>query len=88
MADTLGEALDAGWRLTVRCARYREGLKAVSPCLGRQALDLRTMVWTHGRQCPVGYLQGHLRCPQCGSLHVLLMWSSPPDAQVLQARRR
>jgi len=86
MVDTLGEALDAGWRLTVRCARFREGLKAVSPCLGRQELSLSTLVWTHGRRCPVGYLQGKLRCPKCGSLHVMQMWIAPPEIARARAR--
>ena len=87
MVDTTGEALDKGWRLTVRCARFREGLKSVPPCQGRQALDLATMVWTHVRLCPVGYLQGRLRCPRCGSVQVMMMWVAPPEGAQARARR-
>ena len=80
MVDTLGEAFDEGWRLTVRCARSREGLKAKTPCIGRREMALATMIWTHGRNCPVTWLLGRLRCPKCGSTHVMLMWVTPPLA--------
>jgi hypothetical protein len=85
MPETLGEALDEGWRLTVRCAHYRDGLRSVKPCIGQHELSLHTMIWTHGRRCPIGYLQGRLRCPKCGSTSIMLMWVSPPAPA---ARRR
>lgn len=78
MVETLGEALDEGWRVTARCAHYRDGLKAKTPCIGQHELSLSTMIWTHGRRCPIGYLQGRLRCPKCGSTNVMLMWIGPP----------
>lgn len=86
MVETLGQALDEGWRLRVRCARYREGLKSVSPCIGLVELELRTMVWTHGRRCPIGYLQTHLRCPKCGSTQVMAIWTFPPGADAVRRR--
>lgn len=86
MVETLGEALDEGWRLTVRCAHHRDGLKSTTPCIGRQELSLQTMAWTHGRRCQLTYLHGRLRCPKCGSTHVMLVWSPPPRVEV--ARRR
>ncbi len=80
MTTTLGEAADQGWALWVQCDRHRAGLKSARPCIGRVALDLHTMVWTHGRQCPLTYLEGRLRCPRCGTLHVLQFWSKPAPA--------
>lgn len=77
---TLGQAYDAGWRLTVRCNRRREGLTSVRPCItpfGSYAVDLKTMLWTHGRDCPLMWLDGRLKCPHCGTRHVFLLWSWP-----------
>ena len=78
MVESLGEASDAGWRLKVRCAYHRDGRKAVKPCIGLAELSLQTMLWTHGGGCPITYLHGRLRCPECGSTSVMLMWTSPP----------
>ena len=86
--ETIGHAYDAGWRLTVRCARRREGLKSARPCvLSNRSLDLATMVWTHGRSCSVAWLDGHLRCPQCGSTQVFVLWSQPAPAAAAAQRR-
>lgn len=85
MVETLGQALDEGWRLHVKCGRYREGLKAVPACVGVVELSLKTLVWTHGRRCPLGYLQTHLRCPRCGSMQVTYLWTSPPGMNVSRA---
>jgi hypothetical protein len=76
---TLGQAVAAGWRLTARCDRRRTALKSARPCpLGSARLDLATMLWTHGRDYPLSRLQGRVRCPGCGTLHVLLLWRWPP----------
>jgi len=84
--ETLGQAFDAGWKLTVRCDRRREGLKSVRPCKpGRYVLDLETMLWTHGRACPLSWLNGRMRCPHCGTRHLFLLWAWPPNPAV--ARR-
>ena len=82
--ETIGDARDAGWALSVRCDRRREGLKSVRPCILRQAyLDLDTMLWPQGRTYPIGRLQGRVRCPICRTLHVFLIWTwqSVPDLQ-------
>ena len=52
-------------------------------CLGQFGRSLETIVWAHGRLCPVDYLQGRLRCPRCGSTHVTLMWITPPTAEAI-----
>lgn len=77
MVDNLGQAFEAGWQLNVRCERRRAGLKSVRSCPGTQTLDLGTILWTHGAACPIGYLHGRLRCPKCGTLDVLVLWSTP-----------
>ncbi|HTJ58039.1 MAG TPA: hypothetical protein VL418_10800 [Devosiaceae bacterium] len=77
--ETLGQAYDAGWKLKVRCARTREGLKSKKPCAtSGMTLDLATMLWPHGRACPITWLAGRMRCPLCGSKQVLFMWVQPP----------
>jgi len=61
MIETLGEALDAGWRLTARCARgKREAMKTVRACVETYELDLRTLVWTRGRAFPLSSLETRL----------------------------
>lgn len=78
MVETLGEALDAGWRLTVRCAwGKREALKTVRECISRYELDLATLVWTRGRAFPLSSLESRLKCPRCGSQRVVVLFSPP-----------
>src|SRR5215216_986456 len=61
MIETLGEALDAGWRLTARCARgKREAMKTVRARVETYELDLRTLVWTRGRAFPLSSLETRL----------------------------
>ena len=80
MVETLGEAVVVGWRLQARCDRRRDGLKSSKPCLGLHELDLRSMLWTHGRAYPVGLLPTRLKCPRCGTRHVLAFWVAPGTA--------
>jgi hypothetical protein len=40
------------------------------------------MLWTHGRTYPIGRLQGRVRCPTCGTLHVFLIWTRPSVADL------
>src|SRR5918997_6449104 len=86
MVETLGEALDAGWQLTVRCAwGKREGMKTVRACIARYRLDLLTLVWTRGRAFPISSLETRLRCPQCGSRRVVVLFSPPKIPNVRAA---
>ena len=81
MVTTLGEALDAGWRLHIRCAwGRREGLKSVRECKGRLDADLRTLVWTRGRDYPIARLESRLKCPACGSRRVLVAFIPPSES--------
>jgi len=73
--ETVGEAYDAGWRVRVRCAwGPRESMKRVRECIHGTELDLATLVWTRGRNFPLGMLESRLRCPRCGSRRVVVMF--------------
>ena len=80
MVETLGEALDAGWQLTVRCAwGKRDGMKTVRACIARYKLDLPTLVWTRGRAFPLSSLESRLKCPRCGSRRVVVLFEPPAN---------
>lgn len=65
--ESLGEALNYGWRVHMRCLRDgQEGLKHRRPCGLRMELDLATLVATRGRDFPIAQLSMRLRCPRCG----------------------
>lgn len=76
--ETLGEAFSLGWRLTARCAwGKRDGMKSRRECKRRYALDLETLVWTRGRAFPLSSLETRLRCPECGSRRVVVLYEVP-----------
>jgi hypothetical protein len=76
--ETIGEALDHSWRVTVRCAHGpRDGMKRVRECVYGGELDLTTLVWTRGRDFPLSRLESRLKCPLCGSRQVRLAFSVP-----------
>src|ERR1700760_1699764 len=80
-AETLGEAWNWGWRITMRCLDDgREGLKHRKCCNYRLELDLRTLVCTRGRDFPLVKLSGCLRCPNCGCRDVAVMFSTPGNS--------
>ena len=79
--ETLGEAMDYSWRVTVRCAwGPRDGMKRVRECVYGAELDLQTLVWTRGRDFPLARLESRLKCPRCGSRQVRLAFSVPPQS--------
>src|ERR1035437_7386967 len=84
--ETIGEALDFSWRLTVRCAHGpRDGMKRVRECVYGGELDLQTLVWTRGRDFPIARLESRLKCPRCGSRQVRLAFSVPPSSRQMRA---
>jgi hypothetical protein len=86
--ESLGEALDLGWRVTVRCALGpHEGMKRARECVYGGELDLKTLVWTRGRAFPLARLESRLKCPRCGSRRVRLAFSVPPSANQQWAAR-
>ena len=67
---TIGEALDLGWRVTVRCSfGPRDGMKRGRECVYGGELDLPTLVWTRGRQFPIGTIHRPIyhpvECARC-----------------------
>ena len=86
--ETIGEALDAGWRVRVRCAwGPREGMKRVRECIHGGELDLATLVWTRGRNFPLGMLESRMRCPRCGSRRVRVAFTIPVSTMRATVRR-
>ena len=80
LVETLGEALNHGWRVHMRCLdNGMEGLKHKRECGLKMTLDLATLVATRGRTFPVALLNERLRCPSCGCRRVSVMFE--PDAQ-------
>ena len=80
--ETLGEAMDFSWRVTVRCSwGPREGMKRVRECVYGGELDLQTLVWTRGRDFPLARLESRLKCPRCGSRRVRLAFGVPATPQ-------
>jgi hypothetical protein len=82
--ETIGEAYQLGWRIHVRCAWGRqEAMKRVRECLGKDELDLKTLVWTRGAAFPISGLDSRLKCPLCGSRRVALIFDLPkvPNVQ-------
>jgi len=85
-AETLGEAWNWGWGITMRCLDDgREGLKHKRRCGYRKELDVMTLVCTRGRDFPLIKLAERLRCPNCGCREVAVMFSSPPTSNSLAA---
>ncbi|WP_414463357.1 hypothetical protein [Hyphomicrobium sp. DY-1] len=81
MVETLGQALDLGWKVKAKCAAgKREGMKTVRACVHGYALDLQTLVWTRGRDFPLSWLGSRMRCPRCGSRQVTVFFEPPGNA--------
>jgi len=79
VVETIGEALDLSWEVTVRCAFGKhDGMKSIRDCVFGAELDLATLVWTRGRDFPLARLESRLKCPKCGSRRVRLAFSVPP----------
>jgi hypothetical protein len=86
--ETIGIARSLGWRLHMRCAYgYREGLKAVRPCVYRRTLDLDTLVATRGPNFPLARLESRLICPACGSRRVAVLFEPPAGEGRAKAER-
>jgi hypothetical protein len=84
--ETIGEALDFGWRVHVRCDHgKRDAMKSIRECVYGGELDLKTLVWTRGRNFPLDMLQTRLRCPRCASRQVRIAFT--PPASPMKAQR-
>jgi hypothetical protein len=86
MVETLGEARNGGWKITVRCAwGKREAMKSIRECTYRRELDLETLIWTRGAAFPISLLSERLKCPRCGSRRVALLFDLPPEPAAQRA---
>jgi hypothetical protein len=84
--ETIAEAYDQGWRVTVRFAwGPREGMKRRQECVYGGELDMLTLVWTRGRDFPLGLLESRLRCPRCGSRRVRVAFTVPATPMRIRA---
>lgn len=81
--ETLGEAWTAGWGIEARCAQGgQDGLNRFRECLWRISMDMPTLLATRGRDFPVALLASRLRCPQCGSRKVAVLFHTPAITKV------
>jgi predicted nucleic-acid-binding Zn-ribbon protein len=77
---TLWTAAKAGWLLSLKCERTREGLKSVRACPLPITLHLPSLIAALGPDLDVEALQKRLRCPRCGSDRFSLRITAPPAA--------
>lgn len=76
--ETIGDALDHGVRIHMRCAwGKRDGLKSIRACIFRAELDVMTLVCTRGRPFPISMLATRMRCPECRSRRVFIRLEIP-----------
>jgi hypothetical protein len=86
----LSTAYHAGWQLTLKCDRSRQGLKSIRPCRFHPfLLDLGTLVSALGHEFPADQLARRLVCPGCGSHSFSLSWisSKAPPAEPVPIRQ-
>jgi hypothetical protein len=85
--ETLGEALQLGWRVIARCARGKQdGMHRHRECIYRAELDMKTLVRTRGLNFPLSRLESRLMCPRCGSRHIVLLFSPLAGSARLAAK--
>jgi hypothetical protein len=59
-------------------------MKSVRACLGRDELDLKTLVWSRGAAFPISGLDSRLKCPLCGSRRVALIFDLPKEPNAMR----
>jgi hypothetical protein len=79
--------------VTARCIwsaptrKSKEGRGQIQ-CDTTTELDMKTLVWTRGDLFPLDQLENRLKCPNCGSRHIKIIFSVPgsPEARRKQNR--
>ena len=85
--ETLGDALDHGWKLHVRCAwGKRDAMKSIRECVNSIEIDMPTLVWTRGREFPIAMLGNRMKCPRCGSRRVAIRFVVPTEPASAEAQ--
>jgi hypothetical protein len=75
---TIGEAWHAGWQMTARCDESRlNWARPVQPCEWQRPLDVMTFVATRGTAFPLTLVSSRLRCPNCGSRKITVLFHVP-----------
>ena len=83
MIETLGDALNYGWKLHVRCAwGKRDAMKSTRECVYSYEVDVEMLVLTRGRGFPITRLDSRLRCPRCGSRRISINFIVPKEPSV------
>lgn len=78
MIETLGDAWTARWEIEVRCAWGNKlGNKSIRECTYSRKLDVETLTWTRGKDCPLDALADRMKCPVCNSRRVRLVFRGP-----------
>jgi hypothetical protein len=81
-AETLGEALAAGWRVHARCLQgIVAHTRSTAKCHHQAELSLETLIWTRGRNMPLSGLRERMMCPRCGNRRVNLIFGPPSVAK-------
>ena len=57
----------------------RDGMKSIRECTIKAELDLKTLVWTRGVAFPLARLESRLKCPDCGSRRVTVIFDMPSN---------
>lgn len=75
--ETLGQAYEAGWQISARCAHGKmRGMKSRPECHSHVELDMDTLLWTRGQGFPIDRLASRLKCPNCWSRRIALWLNS------------
>ncbi len=84
--ETLGQAYEAGWRVNARCSHGKmRGMKSMAECHEQAELDLETLVWTRGEGFPLENLWSRLKCPNCWSRRISVLFDQ--NAKVKRSKR-
>jgi hypothetical protein len=83
--QTLDYALKHRWRAVMRCAQgKRRGMKSIRVCMFNCELEILTLVCTRGGAFPMDLLASRLRCPECRSPNVSLMFIPPAGSDTVR----
>lgn len=84
--ETLGDAWTYSVRVHMWCNEgHGDGMKRKRPCVYNRELDLPTLVCTRGRAFPIARLAERLRCPECGSRRIRVLFRLPEHGATMRA---
>jgi len=78
VVETIGDALDRGWKLRIYCRGHKgQAMKKHRSCTAYHDADLETLVWTRGRDFPIAMLASRMKCPRCNSRVISISFDVP-----------